>query len=66
MTDKKEIVGYKLAVIAIVACCLLLTTVLVGGILVAVGSYLRSILLLILGIVIVAVAVSYFMATKRK
>jgi len=64
---KKEIIGYGLAVIALIGCCLLLSTLLVGGTLAFLGSYLKQKWLSFVGLAILIFAViSVIIYKKRK
>jgi len=61
----KETTGYVMAVIAVIGCCLLLTTLIAGGTFGFLGAYLNNYWLLIIGLVIVAVAFSIIVGKKR-
>jgi hypothetical protein len=65
MKEKKETFGYIIALIALIGCCLLLTTLLAGGTLAFIGVSLRNKWLLIAGIVVLIFAVVIFILKRR-
>lgn len=67
MVDKKEKWGYIAAVVALMGCCLLLTTILTGGGLAIIGVHLKQKWVIILGIVILIAGLSsVFIRRKRR
>ena len=65
MKEKKETFGYIIALIALIGCCLLLTTLLAGGTLAFIGVPLGNKLLLAAGVVVLISTVVIFIL-KRK
>jgi hypothetical protein len=65
MKEKKETFGYIIALIALIGCCLLLTTLLAGGTLAFIGVSLGNKLLLVAGVVVLIFAVVIFILKRR-
>ena len=66
MTKKKETIGYGLALIAMIGCCLLLTALIAGGGLALAGGFFNNPWLLILGLGIIVLAIIVFIQNKTK
>ena len=66
MTNKKETGIGIIAVIAVIGCCLLLTTLIAGGSLAFVGGSFNNPWLLSFGLSIIVLAVIVFIWKKRK
>jgi len=63
---KNEMIGYIFGGIALIACCFLLTSLIVGGSLGLLGIYFKDNRLIILGVIVILVLVISIIISKRK